>query len=388
MTLSIRAQNFRGLADEVLRFGQFTVLVGANGAGKSSILMAFDLVSQLLQGQLTSGAWHSSLFDQLRGRYCQVHYGVNESGTDSDVLAVVERFSPEFASARVIVNNEGSTIFRTFAGPTQTTATQSPEQLDRDARIFDRAVAPYRTTGVLNLNPASIARGDWPSTEELRLAPDGSNLAAVLLDLKIRRPTAFEQVTATFRHTCSSVKAIEFERAMVPSVRRESRLHLGEVSSTEEHNRVPAYELRFHMHDGAQLSARQISDGTLFMLAVATAVWGIVNEDEQSFPILLLDGIETGLHPRAQAEVGNLLRRATMGHPKLRIIATTHSPYVLDSLDASSVVVVTRARDGLSRTKRLDSHPDYDKWKSSMNPGEFWSMVAEDWTTGLPEAPQ
>lgn len=385
MTLSIRAQHFRGLADEVLRLGQFTVLVGANGAGKSSILMAFDLISQLLDGQLTSGAWHSSLFDQVRGGFTQVGYGVNPEGTDSDVVAVIERFNPAFTSARVIVDPGGKPISRTVAGPSAGSETKPTDEREREEALFKRAVAPYRTTGVLNLNPASIARGDWPSAVDLRLAPDGSNLAAVLLDLKIRRPTAFEQVTETFRHTCPSVRDIEFERAMVPSVRRESRLHLGEVSSTEEHSRVPAYELRFLMENGARLSARQISDGTLFMLAVATAVWGTVNEDEQSFPILLLDGIETGLHPRAQAEVGNLLRRATVGHPKLRIIATTHSPYVVDSLDGSSVVVVTRGQDGLSRTKRLDSHPDYEKWKSAMNPGEFWSMVAEDWQQSASE---
>jgi len=29
--------------------------------------------------------------------------------------------------------------------------------------------------------------------------------------------------------------------------------------------------------------------------------------------------------------------------------------------------------------KSLRDHPDFERWKDEMMPGEFWSMVGEDW---------
>ena len=45
MITSIRLKNFKNFADETLRVGPFTLLVGANASGKSNIRDAFRFLS-------------------------------------------------------------------------------------------------------------------------------------------------------------------------------------------------------------------------------------------------------------------------------------------------------------------------------------------------------
>ena len=50
MITSIRLKNFKNFADETLRVGPFTILVGANASGKSNIRDAFRFLSGIGRG--------------------------------------------------------------------------------------------------------------------------------------------------------------------------------------------------------------------------------------------------------------------------------------------------------------------------------------------------
>ena len=50
MITSIRLVNFKNFADETLRVGPFTILVGANASGKSNIRDAFRFLSGIGRG--------------------------------------------------------------------------------------------------------------------------------------------------------------------------------------------------------------------------------------------------------------------------------------------------------------------------------------------------
>ena len=56
-----RIGNFKSLVDFEIDLPKFTVLIGLNGAGKTTILQAFDFLSQLMNGRvdewLTSRGW-------------------------------------------------------------------------------------------------------------------------------------------------------------------------------------------------------------------------------------------------------------------------------------------------------------------------------------------
>ena len=57
MITSIRLVNFKNFADETLRVGPFTVIVGANASGKSNIRDAFRFLCGIGRGY-TSGGDH------------------------------------------------------------------------------------------------------------------------------------------------------------------------------------------------------------------------------------------------------------------------------------------------------------------------------------------
>jgi hypothetical protein len=82
-------------------------------------------------------------------------------------------------------------------------------------------------------------------------------------------------------------------------------------------------------------------------------------------------------------ELVSLLKRLLDEEPDLQIIATTHSPYILDRLNANEVRVMALKDDGSAVCGRLEDHPKYPMWKDSMSPGEFWSHTGEDWVKQL-----
>ena len=55
MITSIRLVNFKNFADETLRVGPFTVIVGANASGKSNIRDAFRFPARYRQRILIGG---------------------------------------------------------------------------------------------------------------------------------------------------------------------------------------------------------------------------------------------------------------------------------------------------------------------------------------------
>jgi predicted ATPase len=85
------------------------------------------------------------------------------------------------------------------------------------------------------------------------------------------------------------------------------------------------------------------------------------------------------LHPKAQREIVRVLRKILDEDHELQIIATTHSPYIVNELDPKQVRVTWAQEDGATRCKRLDSHPEFERWKDELWPGEFWSIVGEEW---------
>ena len=96
------------------------------------------------------------------------------------------------------------------------------------------------------------------------------------------------------------------------------------------------------------------------------------------YPAMIPSGTPTR-NPRAQREVIGILRRIVELRPGLQIIATTHSPYIVDEFPPEAVVVLTLDDEGHTMARRLSEHPKFDKWKEAMNTGELWAWVGEDW---------
>ena len=72
-------------------------------------------------------------------------------------------------------------------------------------------------------------------------------------------------------------------------------------------------------------------------------------------------------------------RKLLSSDPDLQIVATSHSPYLLDQMQPQEVRLTMNRDEGSVACARLDEHPEFEKWKDMMAPGEFWSFVGESW---------
>jgi predicted ATPase len=133
-------------------------------------------------------------------------------------------------------------------------------------------------------------------------------------------------------------------------------------------------QILFDMVGAPEIPAHSASEGTLLLLGMLTIL------RSPSRPrLLLIDDLERGLHPGALGPFVAQIRRILELDPDLQIVATTHSPYLLDYMKFEEVRLTTTQKDGSVLCAGLNEHPEFEKWKESMLPGEFWSMVAEDW---------
>jgi len=108
-----------------------------------------------------------------------------------------------------------------------------------------------------------------------------------------------------------------------------------------------------------------MSDGTLRYLSIVASLLSLHDEQPSAtIPVrrtLVVEEIENGLFPSQAARVLDLLRTEARAQD-VRLVATTHSPALLDALepeDHSGVIICDRTADGWSRLRKLIDHPQY-----------------------------
>ena len=73
------------------------------------------------------------------------------------------------------------------------------------------------------------------------------------------------------------------------------------------------------------------------------------------------------------------IEQILQANPDLQVLATAHSPYLLNYLRPEQVRLMAVGDDGYARCGRLTDHPKFDTWKEEMAPGEMWSLFGEKW---------
>ena len=88
-------------------------------------------------------------------------------------------------------------------------------------------------------------------------------------------------------------------------------------------------------------------------------------------PLLIVEEIENGLDPRTLHLVVEEIRAAITAETT-QVILTTHSPYLLDLLDLSHIVIVER-EEGQPVFRRPDVG-QLAEWSKSFSPGRLYTM--------------
>lgn len=341
MISKVRIQNFKSLRDVTVDLGRFTVFVGANGSGKTSVLQALDMLCRA--------------FRPLPPNPNQSWEGVFQDRLSRGATGFVE-VSAECGGMRY--------RYRTHPQSSQSLPTSTSQPLDLPGRATAQSLSsgsefwsswpndslppsPLPQSVLLQLETSKLIQPGTVPPDSTVMNADGSNLHSALAGMALSEQDTF---VALKQHL----------RQIIPSVRSVRHTKKG--------------ELLFDMVGADSLLASQVSEGTLLVLGVLAALYGTARP-----ALILLDDIDRGLHPLAQKELVALLRGLLDTTSDLQLAATTHSPYLLNSLAPEQVRLTALREDGSTVCGKLADHPNFSKWHNEFSPGEMWSVFGEKW---------
>jgi predicted ATPase len=395
----LRLTSFKSFCGARLRLSELTLLIGRNGAGKSNVLDALEVLSRLASGDDVRDALDGGRRDTgpVRGGV----EGCAPRRHTSFALGCTVRTGDEQVSLDVEIQVEPQVqiVSERLCGPTPNgwrslleTGGADSERADIDAQWWNglpgrNPALPFRASrlltaqvptrvpatteggqavhrgaeqllaalrGVFHLDPVPHLMRQYVQERDVVLRRTAENLSAVIRHLSMTDKPAFEelsQLLATLPE--HAVTKLQVERSA-----------LGDVMLAVKERQI---------RRSVVIPARLMSDGMLRFLAVATALLSsaqpevrdqAVADDAAGGRTLVIEELENGLHPTQAARVLELLVRE--GRRRLvQTVATTHSPALLSALageDHDSVFVCDRDRKiGLSRLRPLPELPGYAK---------------------------
>jgi energy-coupling factor transporter ATP-binding protein EcfA2 len=377
-------RNFKGLHDVKVDFERFTVLVGPNASGKTSILQGLLYVSRLrnrVPGESNPFQWPVSPFWFLsRGARGEMEIEIRCETREFKLRGGLPTGVTVDSFARASLTDP---IPYCIAGQSRQLVASAPwENLQSPAEIAAIPIATY-----LNLDTRCLSTPSSSEESKPQIRSDGEGLASALAYLALNQPDAFAQLKDLLRTLFPFVRGLRFERVETKRVQLVPyTVPYTAVTTTPAPPPVQVFygeQIIFDIDGAPSIPAPLASDGLLLVLGLLTAIFGA---DQPQ--VILLDDLDHGLHPQAQRDLVGLLAKILKEKPHLQLIATTHSPYLLDQMRPEEVRLTTRTPDGRVVCGRLDAHPDFARWKNAMSPGEFWSMIGEGWVaqTQLQEA--
>jgi predicted ATPase len=313
---SIAFRRFKALRHTHLALSPFNLVIGPNGSGKTSLIEAVLRLRTLAALPVSELPFAQAFAGpEIEFRFEEPAAGmVVKLGCESDLVCDTLRLEPRDAPGWPALRRELSSI-RGYV-------------LDHDA-----LARPSR-------------RGDGAE-----LAPDGGNLAAVLAHLRSQAPAAYAEFVAELLRLLPEFRALELVES--PDGRVEYGLRLAE---------------------GAVLPAAELSQGTLYLLAVLALAF-----DPDPPRVLCIEEVDRGIHPRMLREIRDALYRLshpaqlTPGRRPVQIITTTHSPYFIDLFrDHPEEVVVSQKVGRAARFERLIDRPDLPELLREGSLGDMW----------------
>lgn len=356
--------NFKSLKNTVFYPTQFCLIAGPNASGKTSILDGIHYASQLLSSTPSSiFRGHRSL-GQLRTRGASGPMAMTlESGQTKDNIA---HFSFE---AQDDYDSEDDLYIKAigFTGPSsaEASSTGKSELFPVSPKLRNTLRRHFGSIVHLRLSPRKLATATYSTDAVPRVEYDGLGLAAVLADLSATSPDSFTALKTKAAQVIPQIENIRFERAIV---------------SPDDEWDVPAnkenawgYRLLLDYKGAPSVRASNASEGSLFVLGLLAIIYSKARPR-----IILIDELERGIHPQALGHLVSAMR-AVIRDTHTQLIATTHSPYLMDAFDASDVFLTSIDDSNTTSISRLSDHPQFEEWKGKLHSGEFWSSVGEAW---------
>ncbi len=346
---------------QTIRFGDITVLLGANGAGKSNLISFFRMLNFMTTGALQKFVGGQGYADSI------LYFGSNHTPRMEAELVFnvgqydrdTYQFTLSQASGDILMFNEEFITWSDKLHPTPVKIALGAGH--KESLLYEDSKSGGDTSSFIY----NLLRGcqvfqfhDTSSTAKIRnqgyigdngfLRSNAGNLAAFLYALKNK--TEWEKYYNRIVHHIQLIMP-QFENFILkPSPLNMEYMKLDWQEKDSEY--------RFGPH--------QLSDGTLRFMALAT----LLLQPEELLPkLIVLDEPELGLHPAAVSTFSGMVRMAAIHS---QVLLATQSTRLVDEFSADEIVVVERDSEKKSSVfKRLESS-SLVEWLERYSLSELW----------------
>ena len=125
---------------------------------------------------------------------------------------------------------------------------------------------------------------------------------------------------------------------------------------------------------GHRTSFAAVSDGTLRFLAIMVIF--LYGDGGETY---LIEEIENGIHPSRLGQLIQFIESRNAEHPNIRVIATTHSPTILDIISdktLNNAYIIYRGLDNYSRLKKIVDFENFQEIRQTNNVSDLY---VENW---------
>lgn len=372
---SFRVENFKAIRDSGrVEFGWLTAFIGNNGIGKSSFIEGLETFADITDEGVDAAFRRWRGFEHVRnmanehrvrqtagnrvGQTNPMRFRLDWRGLGDVILfeqAVTlgkggnSLFIAHELLKRWILSRPSRYMrdaFGKVTAPGAPAGLRFPKLADGESLLSRQAPQTVTEWQFLMLNPDQMGQPtpQQRAGSKVHLAKDGSNVAQYLNEIRELDVEAFNGLVEALRYVLPY--AADLQPSLTLELERAFYLRLKEGAFE-----VPGWLL---------------STGTLRIVALLACL-----RHPNPPRLLVVEEIENGLDPRTLHLLVEEIRAAiTAG--TTQVILTTHSPYLLDLLDLSHIIVVER-EDGQPVFRRPDA-TRLAEWSKSFAPGRLYTM--------------
>ena len=369
----VSINGLRRLQAADLELSPFTVLIGANGVGKTTFLDAFTLLSASASGNLNSAISSFGGITSLltRGRSEELAFTVQTEVQGFPPIEYELKLAPSGNGYRILqetlaqhhprhdrpfkhIDSQDNDI-RYYEieenrllrpnwdhNPLETSLSQVPKMF-RDPEEFRRTLASavkYHALDVSSRAPVKLPQAMKPA---LLPGPSGEDLVSYLYNLRETDKDRFSVIIDSLKAAFPCFEELSFPPAAT-----------GMLAMTLKDS---SFDKPFSMHE--------LSEGTLRFLWLASL---LMSKDLST--VTMIDEPEVSLHPEQLCLLADLMREASK---RTQLLVSTHSDRFIRFLKPEEVVVMDMEETGEATLTRADSL-DLDHWLEEYSLDEVWRM--------------
>lgn len=388
MIRQLMISNYKSVVKETIPLGQFTVLIGENGAGKSNILEALVMASVATNGKLerelligrgirvpSPDLMRSAFNSTLKDKPITISIAINsDTNSQQEISFSITHDGEPYSDWRVIDTKDGLT-----GNNLQQLLKNKFNSLPKDTQVSEKINLTSEIDELVSALREAMKNSEEAISRKKSVSIKSKLLPIVLNSFfeksNIERFTVYAPEYYTLRNfvaegqtaplgtrgegllkLLSAMYEIENDRFIAVNeglkiLGWSNGIDTKSLTKASSENRIQVKD-KFIKRRGVLLDQISTNEGFLFCLFYLTLFAS--SRTPNAFAI---ENIETGLNPKLSEALVKTLKEMGLKYGKQAIISS-HSPSVLDALNLDSsndiLLVVDRDLDGHTRVTKID----------------------------------